>query len=57
MRPDGNLTLVGRLSEMYKSGGYNVYPREIEIVLEDDESVALAAVGGVPDEPYQSLRS
>jgi acyl-CoA synthetase (AMP-forming)/AMP-acid ligase II len=33
-REDGNIELVGRMSEMFKSGGYNVYPREIEIVIE-----------------------
>ncbi len=48
-RPDGALKLVGRISEMYKSGGYNVYPREIELVLEDHPSVSLAAVVEVPD--------
>ncbi|WP_457090429.1 class I adenylate-forming enzyme family protein [Microvirga sp. P5_D2] len=47
--PDGNLRFVGRLSDMYKSGGYNVYPREIEIVLEAHPAIALAAVIGVPD--------
>jgi len=33
-RKDRNIELVGRKSEMFKSGGYNVYPREIEIVIE-----------------------
>ncbi|NND83516.1 MAG: AMP-binding protein, partial [Acidimicrobiia bacterium] len=55
MRPDGNLTLVGRLSEMYKSGGYNVYPREVEMVLEDHEALVLAAVVGVPDPLYREV--
>jgi acyl-CoA synthetase (AMP-forming)/AMP-acid ligase II len=48
-RPDGSLRLVGRLKEMYKSGGYNVYPREIEQALESCPGVAMAAVVGVPD--------
>ena len=48
-RPDGALKLVGRISEMYKSGGYNVYPREIELALEDHPSVRLAAVVEAPD--------
>ena len=52
---DGNLRLVGRMSEMFKSGGYNVYPREIEEVLEALPSVAMAAVIGVDDELYQQV--
>ena len=44
LREDGNLVLVGRVSEMYKSGGYNVYPREIEQTLEEHPDIALAAV-------------
>ena len=47
---DGSLRFVGRLSDMFKSGGYNVYPREIEIVIEQHPSVALAAVIEVQDE-------
>jgi acyl-CoA synthetase (AMP-forming)/AMP-acid ligase II len=52
LRPDGNVVLRGRLSEMYKSGGENVYPREVESVLEQHPAVALAAVLGVPDPVY-----
>ncbi len=52
---DGNLRLIGRLSEMYKSGGYNVYPREIELALEQHPAVAMAAVVGVPDPLYQEV--
>ena len=29
-REEGTISLVGRMSDMFKSGGYNVYPREIE---------------------------
>jgi acyl-CoA synthetase (AMP-forming)/AMP-acid ligase II len=48
-REDGSLRLAGRLTEMYKSGGYNIYPREIEVVLESHPGVAMAAVIGVAD--------
>ena len=51
-RDDGNIVLVGRLSDMYKSGGYNVYPKEIEQVLESHPAVNLACVVGVPDPVY-----
>ena len=48
-RADGSLRLVGRRTEMYKSGGYNIFPREIEAVLEAHPGVSMAAVIGVPD--------
>jgi acyl-CoA synthetase (AMP-forming)/AMP-acid ligase II len=51
-RPDGTLQLVGRIKEMFKSGGYNVYPREIEPVIEAYAGVAMCAVIGVPDNVY-----
>lgn len=46
---DGSLQLIGRMTDMYKSGGYNIYPREIEAVLESHPGVAMAAVIGVHD--------
>ncbi|WP_209878620.1 AMP-binding protein [Azospirillum soli] len=46
--PDGRLTLVSRAKEIIISGGYNVYPREVEIVLNRVEGVSEAAVFGVP---------
>lgn len=52
-RPDGRYRIVGRLKEMYKSGGYNVYPREIETVLERHPAVAAAAVVARPDPVWQ----
>lgn len=55
LREDGNLVLVGRVSEMYKSGGYNVYPREIEQALEEHPGVALAAVVSRPDPDFQEV--
>ena len=54
-REDGNWTLVGRLKEMFKSGGYNVYPREVEIAIESHPSVAMAAVLGVSDELWHEV--
>lgn len=54
-RADGNYRIVGRLKEMFKSGGYNIYPREIEVALETHPDVALAAVVPVPDDLYQEV--
>jgi long-chain acyl-CoA synthetase len=45
----GRLTLVDRAKDMIISGGYNVYPREVEDVLVLDPAVAEAAVVGLPD--------
>jgi acyl-CoA synthetase (AMP-forming)/AMP-acid ligase II len=51
-RTDGCVMLRGRLKEMIKSGGYNVYPREVELVLESHPAVAQVVVLGLPDERY-----
>lgn len=46
---DGYYTLQGRRSDLIISGGFNIYPREIEELLEEQPSVAEAAVVGIPD--------
>jgi acyl-CoA synthetase (AMP-forming)/AMP-acid ligase II len=43
---DGNLRLVGRSTEMYIRGGYNVYPIEVENCLGEHPSIAASAVVG-----------
>jgi fatty-acyl-CoA synthase len=45
----GHLYIVGRIKEMYRSGGENVYPAEVEAVLAQAPGVAEVAVLGVPD--------
>ena len=52
LRADGRLELLGRKSDMYKSGGFNVYPREVELALETHPNVRLAVVVGRPDGTY-----
>jgi acyl-CoA synthetase (AMP-forming)/AMP-acid ligase II len=47
---DGNLSITDRLKDMYISGGFNVYPAEIEQALARMDGVADVAVVGVPDE-------
>lgn len=46
---DGYYTLCGRKSDLIISGGFNIYPREIEEFLLEQPEVAEAAVVGVPD--------
>jgi long-chain acyl-CoA synthetase len=46
---EGYLFIVGRLKDMLIYRGMNVYPREIETVLEEHPGVKEAAVVGVPD--------
>lgn len=55
MREDGQIFLKGRSSEMFKSGGENVFPREVEDVLESFEGVLFSAVVGVPDDLYAEV--
>lgn len=47
--PDGYFTLKGRKSDLIISGGFNIYPREIEEFLCEHPGVAEAAVVGVAD--------
>lgn len=55
MDQDGRIRLAGRLTEMFKSGGYNVYPREIELALEEHPRVQAAAVVSVADPLYSEV--
>jgi malonyl-CoA/methylmalonyl-CoA synthetase len=47
--PDGYYTLVGRRSDLIISGGFNIYPREIEEFLTEQPEIAEAAVVSVAD--------
>jgi fatty-acyl-CoA synthase len=51
----GYLFLTGRKSDMYISGGSNVYPREIEELLLTHAEVAQAVVVGVPDPQWGEI--
>jgi fatty-acyl-CoA synthase len=46
---EGFITLVGRKSDMYISGGENIYPEEIERVYQQHPHIAEVAVFGIPD--------
>ena len=45
---DGYVTIVGRNKDLIISGGYNIYPKEIELVLDEQPGVLESAVTGVP---------
>jgi malonyl-CoA/methylmalonyl-CoA synthetase len=47
--PDGYFTLTGRKSDLIISGGFNIYPREIEEFLQEQAEISEAAVVGIPD--------
>lgn len=45
---DGYVSIVGRQKDLIISGGYNIYPKEIELVLDDQPGVLESAVVGIP---------
>ena len=45
---DGYVSIVGRNKDLIISGGYNIYPKEIELILDDQSGVLESAVVGVP---------
>jgi len=45
---DGYVTIVGRAKDLIIAGGYNIYPKEIELLLDEQPGVAESAVFGVP---------
>jgi malonyl-CoA/methylmalonyl-CoA synthetase len=49
---DGYFTISGRAKELIISGGYNVYPREVEDVIEGCPGVSEVAVVGLPDPEF-----
>lgn len=52
---NGFLFIVDRLKDMIITGGYNIYPAEIERVLSAHPGVAMVGVGAVPDETKGEL--
>ena len=45
---DGYIHIVGRNKDLIISGGYNIYPKEIETLLDEQEGVEESAVVGLP---------
>ena len=49
---DGYLEITGRKKELIISGGYNIYPREVDDVLINHPAVEQVAVAGLPSEEW-----
>ncbi len=49
---DGRISIVGRQKDLIISGGYNIYPKEVEDVINDIAGVLESAVFGVPDPDF-----
>lgn len=48
MTDDGRISIVGRGKDLIITGGYNVYPKEIEVLIDELDSVQESAVIGLP---------
>lgn len=55
LTPEGNVRLVGRRKEMFKSGGYNVFPLEVEQAIEAQAGAVMAVVVPVPDDTFHEV--
>ncbi len=49
---DGYVSIVGRDKDLIISGGYNVYPKEVELCIDELDGVSESAVIGVPDADF-----
>ena len=49
---DGYISIVGRDKDLIISGGYNVYPKEVELCIDQLDGVSESAVIGVPDADF-----
>ena len=49
---DGYLSIVGRSKDLIISGGYNIYPKEIELLLDEVSGVVESAVIGLPHKDF-----
>jgi len=50
--PDGRVWISGRAKDLIISGGYNVYPKEIELLFDEMAGVTESAVIGVPHSDF-----
>jgi malonyl-CoA/methylmalonyl-CoA synthetase len=50
--PDGYVSIVGRAKDMIISGGLNIYPKEVELVIDEMLGITESAVIGIPDADF-----
>ncbi|MBT5187281.1 MAG: acyl--CoA ligase [Kordiimonadaceae bacterium] len=55
MRKDGNIEFTSRISEMFVSGGENIYPLEIEQTLDSHPDIIMSAVIDIDDEVFEQV--
>ncbi|MEH6455879.1 MAG: malonyl-CoA synthase [Cocleimonas sp.] len=48
----GYLSIVGRSKDLVISGGYNIYPKELELIIDEIDGVNESAVIGLPDSDF-----
>ena len=51
----GYVTIVGRSKDLIISGGYNIYPKELELLIDDVKGVGESAVIGLPDADFGEM--
>ena len=49
---DGYISIVGRSKDMIITGGLNVYPKEVELVIDEIDGILESAVIGIPDQDF-----
>tara|TARA_A100001037_G_scaffold228706_1_gene206791 strand:- start:193 stop:1146 length:954 start_codon:yes stop_codon:yes gene_type:complete len=52
---NGDITLVGRVDDMIRSGGESIHPEEVEAVLEEYPELTEASIVGIPDTVWGQL--
>lgn len=52
MDKKGRVSIVGRGKDLIISGGYNIYPKEIEVILDEHTDVLESAVIGIPNSDF-----
>jgi malonyl-CoA/methylmalonyl-CoA synthetase len=52
MDDDGRVSIVGRAKDLVISGGYNIYPKEVERLIDEMPEVVESAVIGVPHRDF-----
>ena len=53
--PDGYMEIVGRNKDLIISGGYNIYPKEIELLLDRQKGILESAVVGIPHPEFGEM--